>query len=328
MKLINLKLIVCCLLFQFHETKAQVTRTNIVEHFTNTSCSICASRNPNIHNAINNNPGTLHISFHPSVPYTSDFFNKQNKVENDQRTIFYDVFYGTPVVVLNGVDINDNQLPNLLSQNTETNFTINVIQTKVTSDSFDVRTTITKISEDNQSYALLFLGAMEDTIQQSTNNGEKTHYNVFRKSLTKVTGDTMSLPEIIGDSVVHSFSYKAGSAWQVERLHTIGILQQFERAVINSAKSINVEPTTTSTKDKDVIVEKTVFFPNPFHTTIETNRELNNIKIYNSTGQVMLSKGSVLKDSSLDLSGFPTGIYFVKGNTETEIFTQKIIKNQ
>ena len=84
-----------------------------------------------------------------------------------------------------------------LSQSTETNFTVNMIQTKETSDSFDVRTTITKIAEDNQTDALLFLGAMEDTIQQSTNNGEKTHYNVFRKSLTKVTGDTISLPEII-----------------------------------------------------------------------------------------------------------------------------------
>lgn len=326
MKLIKLKLIVCCLLLYFHESKTQVIRTNIVEHFTNTSCSVCASRNPAIHNAINANSGTLHISFHPSVPYTSDFFNKQNKVENDQRTIFYDVLYGTPVVVLNGIDINDNQLSNLLSQSMETNYTINVIQTKVTSDSFDVRTVITKIAEDYQTNALLFIGAMEDTIQQSTNNGEMTHYNVFRKSLTKVTGDTISLPEIIGDSVVHSFSYKAGSAWQVERLHTIGILQRFDRAVINSAKSINVEPTTTSTKDKDSIVEKTVFYPNPFRTAIKTNLELSNVRIYNSTGQVMLSKVSVLKDSSLDLSGLPAGTYFVKGNTETEIFTQKIIK--
>ena len=326
MKLINLKLIVCCLLFHFHETIAQVTRTNIVEHFTNTSCSICASRNPNIHNAIKSNPGTLHISFHPSVPYTSDFFNKQNKVENDERTIFYDVFYGTPVVVLNGVDINDNQLPNLLAQSTTSNFSIKVIQSKVTSDSFDVKTIIKKVAADNLNSALLFLGALEDTIQQSTNNGEKTHYNVFRKSLTNATGNTISLPELIGDSVVHNFSYKAGSEWQVERLHTIGILQKFDRAVINSAKSVNVEPTTTSTKDKDSIVEKTVFYPNPFHTAIKTNLDLSNVKVYNCTGQVMMSKEFVLKDSSVDLSELPAGTYFVKGKTETEIFTQKIIK--
>lgn len=38
----------------------------------------------------------------------------------------------------------------------------------------------------------------------------------FQEIITKRTGDTISLPEIIGDSVVHSISYKVASAWQRE----------------------------------------------------------------------------------------------------------------
>lgn len=306
--------------------KAQVVKTNIVEHFTNTSCSVCASRNPAIHNAINANPGTLHISFHPSVPYTSDFFNKQNKQENDGRTIFYDVLYGTPVVVLNGRDINDSQLTSLLSQPSMTNHSIKVKQTQISSDSFVVSVVIIKEAADINNQVLLFAGVMEDTIEQLTNNGENFHYNVFRKALSNVTGDTIELPSVIGDSMVYNFNYAAKVMWEVKNLHTIAILQQFDRLVINSAISINVDPITTSSSDLNDDKHPSFLYPNPFDSVLKSKVDLNDVKLFNFSGQLLYTIGNIKKDDEMELTMLPLGSYLISGLQGNKIITQTVIK--
>lgn len=52
----------------------QVPKKVLVAHFTNTRCSVCASRNPGFFNNLDNqnNGDLIHIAYHPSRPYNSN----------------------------------------------------------------------------------------------------------------------------------------------------------------------------------------------------------------------------------------------------------------
>lgn len=305
---------------------AQIARTSVVEHFTNTSCSVCANSNNGFYHIITNYPGTLHISFHPSSPYRDDFFNQQNQAENDARTHFYGVFGSTPRLVVNGSAISHSALNSTLSDaaNATTNFDIQVTQEQVSGNHFNVNVIIKKIATDNLSAALLFAGVSEDTIYQTTKNGENTHYNVFRKALSTVTGTNIALPENIGDSIVYHFNYTAPSNWNTNHLHTIAMLQRSDKSIINAAKSINTNNNTTGIS---AIENKTYsVYPNPvtsgsFYITIGGDE----LQIYSLSGQLIKTIDHVLPYQRIDAGSLNRGIYFIRLKQNNVYFHHKII---
>jgi len=89
-------------LLSFTYSEAQISQKVIAEHFTNTKCSVCASRNPGLIQNFVSNPDVLHISIHPSSPYATCIFNQHNKTENDDRTKYYGLYGSTPRLAING----------------------------------------------------------------------------------------------------------------------------------------------------------------------------------------------------------------------------------
>lgn len=308
---------------------AQIPMTSIVEHFTNTSCSICAANNGSIYSAINNHPGVLHISFHPSSPYSNDYFNQQNMIENDARTVFYNVFGGTPRLALNGLPISYTTFNTALddASTLTSNYQFTISQTQITVDSFRVHTVITKIATDNNTTALLFLGVSEDTIYHTTNNGETIHLNVFRKAITSVTGNSITLPLNIGDSVVNNYGYKSGMVWNVNRLNTIGILQKSTLEVLNSAKSTHAFNTTSVITNNSTTEVKNIFYPNPvISDRLYLKEDVDEITAYNLTGEKLLYSTFLSRGESISVQSLPAGVYVVKTIKAKNISLQKIIK--
>ena len=84
---------------------AQVPKKVIVEHFTNTKCSVCASRNPGFYTNLNAQSGVIHLAIHPSSPYAACVLSMHNPVENDGRTNYYSIYGGTPRLVIQGTVI-------------------------------------------------------------------------------------------------------------------------------------------------------------------------------------------------------------------------------
>lgn len=193
--------------FVFTTVQAQTQRTNVVEHFTNTSCSVCAANNPGFMNTIRQSGNTLHISFHPSSPYINDVFNVQNRVENDARTNHYGIFGATPRLVVNGQVIQNSNLAVSLANaaGSTSAFALRLSTQMQAAGSYQLSVVLTKMAADTQSTARLFLGLVEDTIQQLTNNGEAVHYHVFRKAVSEITGNAITLPVAVGDSVAFTF---------------------------------------------------------------------------------------------------------------------------
>ena len=81
---------------------SQVPKKAVVEHFTNTNCSVCASRNPGFYTNLNMQTGVLNLAVHPSSPYPNCLLYQQNATANDARTNYYGIYGSTPRLVING----------------------------------------------------------------------------------------------------------------------------------------------------------------------------------------------------------------------------------
>ena len=74
----------------------------LVEHFTNTYCSVCASKNHGFYANLWRYPQVWHVAYHPSSPYAACPLSMANVPENDARTNYYGVYGGTPRLVIQG----------------------------------------------------------------------------------------------------------------------------------------------------------------------------------------------------------------------------------
>ncbi len=308
--------------------QAQVARRNIVEHFTNTNCGICAGANPNVFSAIAANAGTLHISFHPSSPYASCVISMSNPVENDGRTNFYNIYGGTPRIVANGVSTSVSALNTTLGNlaNGTTNFDVQATQTLVGTDSVSVTVQITKVAADTSTTAILFAGAKQDTLNQLTGNGESVHRNVFRKALTNIVGNTVTLPSAVGASTDYTFGYKIASSWPLTRMQTIAILQTSTKQLIQAAESNKLAPGVPTSVNTLQNKSSAVIYPNPAHNEIiiADHHKYNNVRITDINGKQMLH--APLNNASINIGTLPVGVYHVQLISERGIYTSLINK--
>jgi hypothetical protein len=301
-------------------TKAQIAKTNIVEHFTNSNCSICANQNPGIYTTLGNNPSVLHITYHPSAPYASCVFSMANPIENDARTNFYNIYGGTPRLIVNGVLTTTANLSSTLSSLSTgmTNFYVKTTQQFITPDSILVNVIVKKIAADTMTQALLFAGAKQDTINQTTGNGESIHQDVFRKGLTSMTGDMITLPTTINDSTLYTFSYKVGPTWNANQMKSISILQHTStKAVINAAESVNVISIPTLVLEQQL--SNTVIFPNPATNKLNI-KSLNANTYYNiltMEGRYIIKKSKL--NTTIDITTLPIGQYILQLQSTKEI---------
>ena len=309
---------------------AQVPKTTVVEHFTNTSCSVCANNNAAIHAAINAKPNAIHISFHPSSPYTTDIFNPSNKLENDNRTKYYNLFGSTPKMAVNGSNSNITTFNTVLNAavNEMTNFRVKAVQTQLDSLNFKLEVTVIKVAADTLPFAYLFAGVMEDTIQQTTRNGEPTHFHVFRKALSNIVGDSIVLPMNVDDSTTISYMYQAQSAWDKKRLNSIVILNQANKKVVNSALAQKMIAQTTGLTDPTISYEENdILYPNPIQTSqVFSKIDADIIRVFNTQGvQVQMWK-NVYVNQQLEFHTLESGVYFIQALRGRNSIMQKVIR--
>lgn len=221
-------------------TYSQVPKKVVVEHFTNTKCSVCASRNPGFYTNYNAQSGVIHLAIHPSSPYSACVLSQHNAVENDARTNYYGIYGGTPRLVIQGVVISSGAnysqssiFTPYLSQLSPAS--IKIVQSKYGNDSIRSRIVIKTEATHTLGGLSLFVALAEDTINYTGSNGEPVHYDVFRKSLTGATGVNITLPATVGDSVVYTKSSTVNAAWNFSRIVTLAILQEtVSKAVVQS----------------------------------------------------------------------------------------------
>ncbi len=316
---------------------AQVPKKVVVEHFTNTKCSICASKNPGFYANLNNQSGVIHLAVHPSAPYPACFLSMHNPVENDGRTNYYGIYGGTPRLVIQGVVVPTNA--NYSSASIFTPYlgltspaSIKIYQYKYGVDS--IRSTIVVKTEAAHTLnnLSLFVALAEDTINYTGSNGEPVHYDVFRKSLTGTSGISIILPSVIGDSVFYSMSSPANVAWNFSKIFTLAILQDATTKAVVQSESITAATNNLTTgiesepaNDANVNV---YFAENAIN--ISHNSKLENLKftLHDVSGRILINKIIESDSEKLNALNFSRGIYFYRINsTNGFLKTGKLLIN-
>jgi hypothetical protein len=309
-------------------TSAQSPRHVVIEHFTNTRCSICASRNPGFYSVLGNYPQVIHIAYHPSAPYSNCYFSQQNASENDGRTNYYNTYGSTPDYFLNG-----KQLPgaNPAINNTTIDTALNQLspievfayEALVGTDSVDVRIVVRTTGNAPVSTARIFAGVAEEPVNYNAPNGESIHHDVFRKALTAVTGNSFLLPAV-NDSLTFSFGYKILNGWIASNLRTITIVQRSDnKVVLNAAKSIRTDFTSSIEENS---VQKFSAMPNPFNSKVLVsgleNLQQKMFRVIDLSGRILFEEKINSNTIEIETSGWNSGIYIINAGGQFN----KIIK--
>jgi hypothetical protein len=298
---------------------AKVPVKSVVEHFTNTKCSICANRNPGFFSNLNSTTGFYHISIFPSAPYSSCPLSIQNKIDADARTNFYSVYGGTPRLVINGSVIPSSAnyaLPALFTpyQNLTSSFQIKAVDVKFGVDSIQTMVTIIKVDTSSMLTAKLFVGLFEDTVFINGGNGETKHYNVFRKASTTPQGNLITLPALVGDSVVLKFSSMVNIVWDFNRIYSFALLQNpTSQQLIQSEKSTLASASTGINSNMMNALNISVF-PNPCAEYLKINAPQSGnytLEIFATDGKKMLTK-TFENSTTIQTVNFPIGTYILK----------------
>ena len=309
---------------------AQVEKTVIVEHFTNTLCGACASRNPALYSLLDNYPQVIHIAFHPSAPYTGCIFSQHNVVENDARTDFYDIYGSTPRIVLQGEVIGfqnpiltADQIDAVLGQSSD--YMVSSRQTQADNDEVNVRVVLRKVSGTSSQSHLLFAFIAEKEVHYSAPNGENLHHDVFRKILLD---EDFSLANI-GDSVVFNESYVIHGEWEPEELFiTVLVQDEGTGAILQSFATETLNAGPSFINDKEILSLDGVLYPNPatdvIHISAEEQESFVKAEFYAVTGNLVKSFD---RPETMNISDLPEGIYMtVLTDKQQRQYVTRIIK--
>lgn len=327
-------LFVACVLLSIKAIEAQVSQKTIVEHFTNTKCSVCAASNPYFYTNLNKQQNTLHLSIYPSSPYSACLLHQHNASAGDARTNYYGVYGSTPRLVING-----NVIPTSADYGSGALFapyqslmspaSIKIYQFKYGNDSIRSTVVIKTVAAHTLGSLSLFVGLAEDTVFYTGSNGEPKHFGVFRKPLSNTTGNAVTLPTAIGDSIVFSSVASANSVWNFKRIYTIVILQESSNKKLVQAEAseakTNMAPTSLTENEGMPCFR---VFPNPaqYHFTIESPVPIGKLKITNMVGQAIYEENLNQTSKQVDLSDRPGGIYFIQlSNSFNASALQKIV---
>jgi hypothetical protein len=319
---------IAIILFAGLQLWSQQAQTVIVEHFTNSRCSICAARNPALYDLLDDYPDVLHIAYHPSAPYSTCIFSQHNPVENDARTNYYGIYGGTPRVVVQGTVIQP-QNPLLMASQIEeklgqaANYSVSVAQFQNTDQEAEVTIVIKKIGPSEAALNLYAVIA-EKEINYSAPNGETVHHDVFRK----VFLDVPVLLANAGDSLILNGSYSIDNEWVANQMYVAVMLQDASsKSILHSAAS-ELLSNPQSISDERVSIRNDLFVPNPAVNYIRLNNTIDNqithVELYDLRGQILLSNADVEK---IDISGLEAGLYvIIARDAEGFNYSTKLLK--
>lgn len=310
---------------------AQAKRYVMIEHFTNSRCSSCGAVNPGFYNVLKGYTGKYHhLSVHPSFPYSNCALYQANTAENTARANYYTI-NSTPTVVVRGINKKSASQVNTTLMNAEISLTspieLRVIETGTTNRtaSVEIKTVGTKPSGSYK----IFAAIAEKQLDFASPNGEKIHYDVFRKFASATEGDLVTLaPE--GNSTTVNFNYNVASTWVEGQTYLLVWIQDIAtKEVLNSGSRYDGNVTSI----EDAALPSFKIYPNPVKDQInvkfDSNIPANTSVIISSLigREIKTSKIKAgISQFNLNVNEVPKGIYFIRFNMNGKTITRKWYK--
>ena len=334
MKLLNTCFLLLLFPFlAFNEASAQVAKTIVVEHTTNTRCSVCSSRNPGFYQNLNSQSGIIHLSIHPSSPYSNCVLNQHNPVENDARTNYYGIYGSTPKLVIQGTNISpgaDYSSPSLWDPFVgQTSPASMQIEQNKQSDLIRARVSIQTEDVHNLGNLKLFIALAEDVVNYNAPNGENQHFDVFRKALPDVDGFAVTLPQNVGETISFDVEIAPDPAWDLEQMFVVAILQlEDEKEVIQAAASTPDQQDIISSTNDIPALEGVQLSPNPVSNELSitlNDQELSTVKVYTILGKELI-ESTFVERTQLNTTNLATGTYIIEIVNDKGRYTEKLIR--
>jgi hypothetical protein len=307
----------------------QATRYVLLEHFTNSRCSVCASRNPAFFNTIKNYPDLVrHISIHPSIPYSSCVFYQANTADNEGRRNYYSVF-STPTVYMNGKATTGSQLITTAALDAEKGKApvVQIVVSETTGNTRDVGIQLNSLEAPPTCCVKFVVAVVEKLVNYNAPNGEKEHHNVLRDFLTKPDGEEISLP-VKGDNIVLNYSYTIPASWAADQVYVLAWAQNPEtKEVLNAGTRF--DKTTSSTDD--VAFAKLQISPNPTSQSlilqVPEMQEVS-LRIFSLDGKLWSQQhfDQIQAGTELPVDFLPSGMYLLTLESSKGSLQQKFVK--
>lgn len=324
----NLYFIALALLFSI-QADAQTKKYPLLEHFTNSWCSICASRNPSFFNTLTSYQDQVHhISIHPSIPYQGCIFYQANMADNNARKDFYNIF-GTPRVIANGTQSNSSPLITTAQLDQLTGEMANVgIQVTETSGT-DREATVEVFTFGNPPSGNLkiFAAIVEKEINYSAPNGENLHHNVLRKFVTSNEGDDFT-PAQDGEKVTITYNYSIESNWVDSEIYLLVWIQDVDtKEVFNSGTRFDEAISSVSSTNDEMLM----IAPNPANDFVNINIQngkLQSVLLTDLNGKIVYQIENINATGTFEvpLKEFSKGVYLLRIETNNGIQLEKIVK--
>ena len=303
----------------------------LIEHFTNTHCPICASRNPGIYSTMNKfDPADLHhFSIHPSVPYNSCPFYQFNKDANQFREWYYSV-RSTPTLFINGSGSSTNPATfenNILTRLGQTS-PLSIAIEGGSNRNLEVVISIKTHGQIPQGDLRLFVALVERYKMFKAGNNESDHYNIYRRPISDLEGDPFS-PAPVGSVVTKNYTYTIPQGVAADQAYVLAYVQNMDtREVLNSGASYDQVFTTVKEDEDDVVFR---IFPNPVEdeiwvTTME--KKILNLRLYDLYGRLIktfpVSQGS--EQTSIPIGELIPGVYALELENTDGRYIKRIVK--
>jgi hypothetical protein len=303
----------------------------LIEHFTNTYCPICSSRNPALYSVMDKYKDDIHhITFHPSVPYSSCPLYQYNTLGNGTRQGYYGIS-GTPTMFINGDRSSSSSTvfeEDLIAANGKTS-----PLTMVVEESTGPNRTVNITTQMNGSLPAgaykIFVALVEQTLSFDANNGEKEHFDVFRIMITANDGDDFTPPMANQRSTIQ-YEYTIPTDINENEAYVVVYVQNLEtKAIINSATQFD-ETTLDVHEDQALIGLRT--WPNPVKDMLEVKVDnqfpVAGYKIYNLQGQLIRDNTFNQPEVNLQIrtSDLVSGSYLLKLEYNGGVASKRFVK--
>ncbi len=317
--------------FAFITSQAQTAKKFILlEHLTNSRCSVCASKNPGFYNTISTYENDVHhIAYHPPVPYNNCIFYLDNPVENAARGEYYGI-EGSPSLFINGTAApGGSQLVTTATLDANLGL-FSPLQIAVTETgdlnrtaSISVKTIGNVVPSGN---LRLFVAIVEKIVNYDAPNGEDVHHDVFRKMLPNITGAPFTAAAA-GAEINISYNYTVENDWNADQIYVVVFVQNIDtKEVINSGTRFDESTSgTPQPETSDIII-----YPNP--TNGDSFIDLSNlqgdkktIRIRNISGQLIYTLETNETIVKIPSGNFAKGLYFLEAGGEGKNVLRKFV---
>lgn len=153
------------------------------------------------------------------------------------------------------------------------------------------------------------------------------HYDhVARAVLDSPYGTEGSLPGelLTGQTYSHTYTYTIPESWDFHKLHFVGVVLDVPSGAILNASSITGDIVGTIEHDMSGTVK---VFPNPTNGLLTISEvEDATVMVYNSKG-ILVETYNSFNGGTINLSGFASGIYLLKINTDQGIVVKRVVLN-